>query len=26
VVGIETDPAAPMPNETTDVWLPLRVA
>ena len=24
--GIETDPAAPAPNETGDVWLPLRVA
>ena len=24
--GIETDPAAPMPNETSDVWQPLRVA
>ena len=24
--GIETDPAAPMPNEASDVWLPLRVA
>ena len=26
VVGIETDPEAPMPNEASDVWLPLRVA
>ncbi|MDQ2674714.1 MAG: diguanylate cyclase [Chloroflexota bacterium] len=26
VVGIETDPDAPMPNEVSDVWLPLRVA
>jgi diguanylate cyclase (GGDEF)-like protein/putative nucleotidyltransferase with HDIG domain len=26
VSGIESDPAAPMPNETSDVWLPLRVA
>ncbi len=26
VVGIETDPDAPMPNEASDVWLPLRVA
>jgi diguanylate cyclase (GGDEF)-like protein len=24
--GIETDPDAPAPNETSDVWLPLRVA
>jgi diguanylate cyclase (GGDEF)-like protein/putative nucleotidyltransferase with HDIG domain len=24
--GIETDTDAPMPNETSDVWLPLRVA
>jgi HD-GYP domain-containing protein (c-di-GMP phosphodiesterase class II) len=24
--GIETDADAPMPNETSDVWLPLRVA
>ena len=24
--GIENDPAAPMPNETSDVWQPLRVA
>ena len=24
--GIETDSEAPMPNEATDVWLPLRVA
>jgi diguanylate cyclase (GGDEF)-like protein/putative nucleotidyltransferase with HDIG domain len=24
--GIESDPAAPMPNETSDVWQPLRVA
>jgi diguanylate cyclase (GGDEF)-like protein len=26
VEGIRTDPAAPMPNEASDVWLPLRVA
>lgn len=24
--GIESDPLAPMPNEASDVWLPLRVA
>ena len=26
VEGLLTDPAAPMPNQASDVWLPLRVA